>query len=332
MVDYISNLKKMNTIKKYILLLKAFLKKKVSYKIIVQIKNILLFGLIKKLKNYKKNLKIRSKKTITYDDLIITLKGLGVREGMKIMVHSSLSGIGYVEGGAKTVIKALVDLIGFDGLILMPAPPVTAINVDKNSNFDVFDPKETKCSTGIICETFRKMPGVYRSIHPTHSVIAYGREAEWIISGHNLDRTPFGPNSPFARLLKLNGSILGLGLDVRWITFYHHFEDICEFFPIKVYSDKIYKLPILNYDKRIEYIETYIHNPDISIFRLNNDAETLKKINQALDKHSDIIRNNFFINDSYLVSTSSIIFTLDFILKQDLQTIYNNDLIKLINN
>jgi hypothetical protein len=75
-----------------------------------------------------------------------------------------------------------------------------------------------------------------------------------------------------------------------------------------------------------------MHNPNIGIFRLNNDAETLKKINQALDKYSDIIRNNFFINDSFLVSTSSIIFTLDFILKQDLQTIYNNDLIKLLNN
>jgi aminoglycoside 3-N-acetyltransferase len=320
-----------NTINKYILILKASIIKNISHKRIDQIKTLIPFSIIKKIKQFKKNLRIRSKKTITYDDLITTLKNLGIREGMKIMVHSSLSGIGYVEGGAQTVIRALIDTVSYDGLILMPAPPVTANNIDQKTNLETFDPVNTKCSTGIICETFRKMPGVYRSLHPTHSVIAYGRQAEWILSGHHLDITPFGPNSPFAKLLKLNGSILGLGLDVRWITFYHHFEDICKFFPVNVYSDKIYRLPVLNYDKKIQFIETQMHDPNISIFRLNNDADTLKKINQALDEYSDIIRDSFFIKDSYLVTTSSIIFTLDLILKRNSQTIYNIDLIKLLN-
>jgi aminoglycoside 3-N-acetyltransferase len=320
------------SIKKLILLLKASIKKHISYKIIDVLKLFVPLRIVKKIKSANKNFKIHSKKKIEYDDLVITLKSLGVTEGMKIMVHSSLSGIGYVEGGAETVIKALIDIIGFDGLILMPAPPISATNIDKTNIVETFDVLNTKCTTGIICETFRKTHGVYRSLHPTHSVLAYGRQAEWVTSGHHVDKTPFGPNSPFARLLKLNGSILGLGLDVRWITFYHHFEDICDLFPVNVYTKKLYKLPVLNYDRNIQVVETPLHDPNVSIFRLNNDTETLKKIHLALDKYSDIIYNSSLNNGSFLVSTSSIISTLDFILKNYSQTIYNKELIKLLNN
>jgi hypothetical protein len=49
------------------------------------------------------------------------LQHLGVRGGQLLMVHSSLSSIGYVLGGAQAVVRALIDVLGPDGTLTMPA-------------------------------------------------------------------------------------------------------------------------------------------------------------------------------------------------------------------
>ena len=41
------------------------------------------------------------------DDLITAFRAIGLREGMMLEVHSSLSSFGQVEGGADSVIDAL---------------------------------------------------------------------------------------------------------------------------------------------------------------------------------------------------------------------------------
>ena len=45
---------------------------------------------------------------ISRNDIIEDLKKLGVREGMVLEVHSSLSSLGYVVGGAQSVVDALL--------------------------------------------------------------------------------------------------------------------------------------------------------------------------------------------------------------------------------
>ena len=52
---------------------------------------------------------------ITFD-----LGALGVQEGVVLMVHSSLSAIGYVEGGPQAVIDALQQAVGPSGTVVMP--------------------------------------------------------------------------------------------------------------------------------------------------------------------------------------------------------------------
>lgn len=122
---------------------------------------------------------------------------------MNVIVHSSLSSLGTVEGGAEAVIDALVEAIGADGTLVMPTftfPPEP-----------VFDPKTTRSTVGQISEAFRLRDGVLRSLHPTHSVAALGPRAKHIIGGHP-KATALGIGSPLHRLALEGGYVLLLGV------------------------------------------------------------------------------------------------------------------------
>jgi aminoglycoside 3-N-acetyltransferase len=313
------------------LLIKVLVKRNSPKVLLVTFRKMLSFSFFHNLKSKVKLNKIKKNSHVSYEDLRRNLTELGLRSGMKVMVHSSLSGIGYVDGGASTIINSLLDIIGPEGLLIMPAPPTTGSSIEALKRGEVFYPNSTPCSTGKICETFRQLPGVFRSYHPTHSVAAFGKDAEWLVKDHHLDPTPFGPNSPFARLLTLDAFILGIGLDTRWITFYHHFEEICNEFPIKVYSEEKLMIPVVDKNGKQILISTPYHNPSVSSFRLNNDPETLKIIDTALTKYGKIKRGKVGHGSAFLINSKNIITTLDFIFKNHYQTIYNINLIKRFN-
>lgn len=148
-------------------------------------------------------------------------KKLGVTESDTILMHSSLSSLGYVEGGADTVIDTLLSVLP-NGTLLMPALSFATV-VDDHP---VFSLKDTPSCVGTITETFRKRVGVVRSVHPTHSVCGIGKYAEEILSKHIDTATPVGANSPFALLPKYNGKILMLGCGLRCNTSMHGVEEL----------------------------------------------------------------------------------------------------------
>ena len=277
----------------------------------------------KKMKNLNSN-----GNPVTIITLINDLRQLGLFPGMKVMLHSSLYGLGLVEGGAPSVIKAVLEVIGKDGLLVMPCHPITGGSVDSIKNGVPFDPALTACSTGKICETFRQWPGVFRSWHPSHSIAAIGPEAEWLVKDHHIDSTPFGVNSPYSRLLEINGYIVGIGLDVRWITFYHHFEDVYYKYPIRVYNGISYKVPVkLNDDSRILVTLPY-HDDDVAAFRLNNDLETLAKVEKGLNKYGDLRYGIVGKKNGYIIKAKGVYVALEKMLEIENQTIYNLDALR----
>ncbi len=144
--------------------------------------------------------------------IVRDLRALGLHAGMNVMVHSSLSKIGFVEGGAETVLDALREAVGPRGTLLFPS--------FNHGRAQVFNPRTTPTLNGAIPDAAWRRPEAVRSDHPTHAVAAIGPRARMWLDGH-LAAGAFGPDSPIARLLKDDGYVLCLGVDLRVASVYH---------------------------------------------------------------------------------------------------------------
>jgi aminoglycoside 3-N-acetyltransferase len=152
------------------------------------------------------------------------LAALGVRRGGILLVHASLSSLGWVEGGAETVVLGLLRALGPEGTLAMPALSYDYVGA-RNPAFDV---RLTPSCVGAIAEHWRLRPGTRRSVHPTHSICAAGPATSALLDDHVLDETPCGRHSPFRRLRDLGGQILFLGCGLRPNTSMHGVEEIVE--------------------------------------------------------------------------------------------------------
>lgn len=141
-------------------------------------------------------------------DLVEGLQKLGVQRGMGLMVHSSLSAFGHVEGGALTVIEALKAVVGEEGTLLMPSFNHGGAFVEGSVGY--YDPTVTPTTNGAIPDTFWRLPGVFRSLDPTHPFAAWGRNACRYIERHHLALT-MGEDSPLGLLAREGGYQLNLG-------------------------------------------------------------------------------------------------------------------------
>ena len=145
---------------------------------------------------------------------------------MVVLVHSSLSALGWVCGGPVAAIRALLQAVGAAGTLVMPAhsgglsdpslwrrPPAPAAWWDTiRATMPAFDPAvtPTRC-IGVIPELFRTWPGAVRSDHPSCSFAALGPQAGRIVAEQRLE-DPMGEGSPLSAIYDLSGHVLLLGV------------------------------------------------------------------------------------------------------------------------
>ena len=155
------------------------------------------------------------------NDLRKDLENLQIAPSDTLLIHSSMKSIGEVDGGADAVLDMLMDYFKESGLLLFPTLSYRSVNA-KNTCFDVVN---TPACTGILAELFRKKPGVVRSLHPTHSLAAFGRTAADFVSGHEKANTPAPVGSPWWKILQKKGKIMFIGTGINCNTFLHGVDE-----------------------------------------------------------------------------------------------------------
>lgn len=156
----------------------------------------------------------------TEKDLLTQLENMKIDQNGTIIVHSSMKSIGNVDGGADTVLDALSHFMK-DGLLVFPTHTWNGVN-QKQPKFHV---ENTPSHIGILTEKFRKRPNVIRSLHPTHSVAALGKDAESFTEGNEKFDTPCARGSSWGKLLDRKATILLVGVDLKRNTFIHGIEE-----------------------------------------------------------------------------------------------------------
>ena len=184
---------------------------------------------------------------VSRTELAEGLRRLGIAPGDAVFIHSSLKSLGFVDGGPQAVIGALQDAVGPQGTLVLPTyylPGGTILGTCQMPGYE-FDARVHGTNMGALPAAFLATPGVCRSIHPTHSVSAWGRQATWVTEAHHLAPSVFGEGSPWQRFAGLQrAKVLGLGISMGPVTYYHLAEDtLGAKFPVPVWLDETYHLP-----------------------------------------------------------------------------------------
>ncbi|HLP56284.1 MAG TPA: AAC(3) family N-acetyltransferase [Fluviicola sp.] len=205
---------------------------------------------------------------LTKEALLEQLRGIGIVEGDTLLVHSSLSKIGFVEGGPQTVIDALLSSVGDSGHVLMPNSPNAGYQLEYIRQLEVFDVANAPSALGIITELFRKHPQAIRSVSATEPVSCIGPNAIDFVGEHLGEETPYTSKSPFYKVAAAGGKILYIGVTLANAgTSLHVLEDAVESFKFPVYYPELFTVNVKLETGEEKTVKTKVHNPEWSAKR-----------------------------------------------------------------
>lgn len=149
------------------------------------------------------------------------LESMGLKGDETVLIHSSMKAIGAVDGGADTVLDAWMEYFK-DGLLLLPTHTWKTVNADN----PVYNPYTTPSCVGLLTNMFMKRDGVIRSLHPTHSMSGYGKNAAEYLAGEEYNNTPCTPGGCYDRLKEVGGKVLLVGVGHERNTYIHSVEEV----------------------------------------------------------------------------------------------------------
>lgn len=220
----------------------------------------------------------------TKEKLVQSLEEAGLDPSKDLLVHSALSKVGYVEGGPKTLVDALLEVLNPSATLLMPTSPVITLQAQHPNT--VFDVQHTPSKMGAVTEYFRTHLATHRSAHPLEPVAAFGPKAEAYTALHHADATAYGPNSPWLKHMEYQGQILYVGTTlINSGTSLHAVEDAIgqEEFKFPVYLQQRRTFEVRNGGRQFS-LTTTVHNPEMSAKRACDGLIPLLKTEGALQE------------------------------------------------
>jgi aminoglycoside 3-N-acetyltransferase len=223
---------------------------------------------------------------LTLGSLVKQLEVCGLREGQTISVHASLSSLGWVVGGAETVIRALLQIVGPSGTLMVPTQTWKNLDPSRGVHGDIpmawwpiirehwpaYDPDVTpSVGMGVVAEVLRTWPGARRSNHPARSFAAVGVNAEFLTEEHDL-KNIFGEGSPLSKLYDLDGHILLIGVDHSKNTSLHLAESRANY-PGKRDEEESSAILIDGVRHWVTYRTLSVHDDDFAILGDAYEAE-----------------------------------------------------------
>jgi aminoglycoside 3-N-acetyltransferase len=197
---------------------------------------------------------------LSYDGakLKARLRSAGISESDTVLVHSNFKPDSGFQGTPLELANALVELIGTKGNLVMVSLPFRGAAYDYLALGKPFNVRKTMSMMGLVTEMFRRREGTLRSLHPTHPVLAYGKDAAWLVADHERCLYPCGAGSPFDKIRQLRGKLLFFDVSFQSITFFHHVEDLLkERIPFPIYSDRLFAVPAVDANGGHHVIQTY---------------------------------------------------------------------------
>jgi aminoglycoside 3-N-acetyltransferase len=183
------------------------------------------------------------------DKLIRQLRQIGVTEGSTLVVHSSWLPHNGFRGKPADLVKALKAAVGESGLLVMTSLPYQNMSSAQwLASGKPMNVRRSPSMMGLVSEVFRRSEGVRRSLSATHPLLAWGRDAERFVEGHENTDRPFGAGSPFARILERDAIVLGFDAPFSTFTFHMYVEDqFADRLPVPLYEPELHSGKVIDY-------------------------------------------------------------------------------------
>ena len=213
-------------------------------------------------------LKRIDRRILSQEEFIRQLKELGFTAGATIYLHSSMGAISrrVPSQNPLKLINLLKGMVGEEGTLLMPTFSFDGSQYHYVQDHRVFNVKRSPSQVGLLTELFRRTDGVVRSLHPTHSIAAWGKYSKELVSEHHLD-TAFGEKSPICKMQKYNGLVAGIGVNPKYcFTLYHVAEEHHPTTHAMQYNTDTFEMEIVHGEKRIPYLVTPLRPDYIRVY------------------------------------------------------------------
>jgi aminoglycoside 3-N-acetyltransferase len=233
------------------------------------------------------------------------------------MLHSGFSRDTGFRGTVDAFTDAILDALGPHGTFVMPSLSYRGAALDYLSKLEIFDVRKTPSMMGLVSEFFRRRDDVLRSVNPMHPVVATGRDAEWLVAGHEDAVYSCGAETPWSRLVDIDSKVIFFDTAFASFTFFHHIEhEVSPKLPFSLYAEPPFDVPVRDREGNLLVVRTHafsreaIRRRRFAVFeeelrqrgliksrRLGNTTLMLIRVRDALGHAKRMIKNGRYFHD-----------------------------------